>query len=442
MQLKQILRSLAKMPLFTSVAVLTLAIGIGANTAIFSVIEGVLLKPLPYPRSDELVVLDHAAPGVNLPRAGAAPFLYFTYREDGQVFQDVGLCEHRARSSVTGLAEPEEVRTLFVTDGILPMLGVQPMLGRLFSRADDAPGGPDTVVLSAGYWRSKFGADRAAIGRMLMIDGRPREIIGVLPDTFRFLDHSVSLVLPYRFDRSKVFLGQFSFTGIARLKPGTTIAQASADVARMIPISLTRFPPFPGGNIKMFEEARLTPSIRSLKDDLVGDVQKVLWVLMGTIGMVLLIACANVANLLLVRAESRQQELAIRAALGAGANRIARELLLESVTLGILGGVVGLAPGVWRAAAARRARPGKPAADRGHHGRYSRAGLHPCAVRGRRSAVWRDPGVQVRRRRNSIRPAPRRRANRLARAASAIVRATRSSLRRLRSRSCSSSAPA
>jgi predicted permease len=150
-------------------------------------------------------------------------------------------------------------------------------------------------------------------------------------------------VLPFRFDRSKVFLGQFSFTGIARLKPGTTIAQATADAARMIPISLTRFPPFPGGNIKMFEEARLTPSIRSLKDFLVGDVQKVLWVLMGTIGMVLLIACANVANLLLVRAESRQQELAIRAALGAGANRIARELLLESVTLGILAGVFGLA---------------------------------------------------------------------------------------------------
>ena len=342
MRLNQILRSLAKMPLFTSVAVLTLAIGIGANTAIFSVIEGVLLKPLPYPRSDELVVLDHTLPGINLPRAGAAPFLYFTYREDGQVFQDVGLV-NSGTVGVTGLAEPEEVRTLFVTDGILPMLGVQPALGRLFSRADDAPGGPETVVLSAGYWRSKFGADGAAIGRMLMVDGRPREVIGVLPDTFRFLDRDVSLVLPFRFDRGKVFLGQFSFTGIARLKPGTTIAQASADVARMIPISLTRFPPFPGGNIKMFEEARLTPSIRSLKDDLVGDVQKVLWVLMGTIGMVLLIACANVANLLLVRAESRQQELAIRAALGAGANRIARELLLESVTLGILGGVVGLA---------------------------------------------------------------------------------------------------
>src|SRR5437879_1902891 len=163
MRFNQLLRSLARMPLFTGVAVLTLAIGIGANTAIFSVIEGVLLKPLPYPRSHELVTLDHAAPGINLARAGAAPFQYFTYREEGRVFQDVGLW-NTGTVSVTGLAEPEEVRTLFVTDGVLPMLGVQPKLGRLFTRTDDAPGSPETVVLTSGYWRSKFGADSSAIG--------------------------------------------------------------------------------------------------------------------------------------------------------------------------------------------------------------------------------------------------------------------------------------
>jgi predicted permease len=341
MRLNQVLRSLAKMPLFTGVAVLTLAIGIGANTAVFSVIEGVLFKPLPYPRADELVVLDHAAPGVNLPRAGAAPFQYFIYREQGRVFQDVGLW-NTGTVSVTGLVEPAEVPTLFVTDGVLPMLGVQPMLGRVFSRTDDAPGSPETVILTSGYWRSRFGGDRSAIGRTLMLDSQPREIIGVLPDTFRFLDRDVSLIVPYRFDRNKVFLGQFSYSAIARLKPGSTIEQSSADVARLIPISLRAFPPFPGASLKMFEEIRLQPNVRSLKDDLVGDVQTVLWVLMGTIGMVLLIACANVANLLLVRAEARQQELAIRAALGADSKRIARELLLESVTLGMLGGLAGL----------------------------------------------------------------------------------------------------
>ena len=341
MRLKQIVRSLARMPGFTAVAVLTLAIGIGANTAVFGVIQNVLLKPLPYPHSDELVVLDHAAPGVKIASAGAAPFLYFTYREDGREFQDLGLW-NTGTVSVTGLAAPEEVRTLFATDAILPMLGVQPMVGRVFTRTDDTPGSPETVVLTAGYWRSRFGGDPAAVGRTLMVDSQPREIIGVLPDSFRFLDRTVSLVLPYRFDRSKVFLGQFSYRSIARLKPGATIAQANADLARLIPVSFTRFPPFPGGSAKMFEEARITPNVRSLKDDLVGDVGTVLWVLMGTISMVLLIACANVANLLLVRAEARQQELAIRAALGAGTSRIARELLLESVLLGVVGGVIGL----------------------------------------------------------------------------------------------------
>src|SRR5436190_12137255 len=218
MRWNQVLRSLARMPLFTGVAVLTLAIGIGANTAIFSVIDGVLLKPLPYPRSSELVALDHAAPGVNLPHTGAAPFQYFTYREEGRVFQDVGLWT-TGTVSVTGLAEPEEVRTLFVTDAVLPILGVQPMLGHVFSRTDDAPGRPETVVLTSGYWRSRFGGNSSAIGRTLMLDSRPREIIGVLPVTFRFLDRNVSLVVPYQLDRSKVFLGQFSYAGIARLKP-------------------------------------------------------------------------------------------------------------------------------------------------------------------------------------------------------------------------------
>jgi predicted permease len=330
------------MPTFTVMAVLTLALGIGANTAIFSVVSGVLLKPLPYPRSGELVALDHAAPGFDIPRAGAAPFLYFTYREEGRVFQDVAMW-NTGTVSVTGIAQPEEVPALFATDGLLPILGVPPMLGRVFSRADDAPGGAETVVLTADYWRAKFGADRAAVGRTLMLDGRLREIIGVLPDGFRFRDRDVSVIVPIRLDRSKVTLGQFSYSGIARLKPGETIDRANADVTRMIPIALRKFPPFPGATLAMFEKARLSAQIRSFKDDLVGDVRSALWVLTGTIGMVLLIACANVANLLLVRAESRQQELAVKAALGADSGRIVRELLMESLTLAFLGGVLGLA---------------------------------------------------------------------------------------------------
>ncbi len=341
MRLTQILRRLLQLPIFTSVAVLTLAIGVGANAAVFSVIEGVLLKPLPYPQPDQLVVLDHAAPGVNLKSTAAAPFLYFTYREQGRAFQDVAMWASDS-VSVTGLAEPEEVPCLIVTDGLLPMLGVAPALGRLFTRRDDSPAGEQTVMLTAGYWRSRFGGDPSAVGRRIMLDGRPREIIGVLPDSFRFLDRKPSLILPMRINREEVRLGSFGNNAVARLKPGVPLEQASADVARLIPIAIASFPMVPGYSVKMFEEARLAPNLRGLKADMIGDLGSVLWVLMGTIAMVLLIACANVANLLLVRAEGRHQELAIRSALGASRGRIAYELLAESLVLGVMSGIVGL----------------------------------------------------------------------------------------------------
>jgi putative ABC transport system permease protein len=340
--MRHVLRRLLQMPLFTSMAVATLAIGIGANTAVFSVIEGILLKPLPYPYADELVDVDHTAPGVGIQHAGGAPFLYATYRDQSHAFQDVALWRSDT-ASITGRAEPEEVACVEVTDGVLPILGSAPAIGRTFTREDDSPGGVETVILSYGYWQSKFGGAPSAIGQRLIVDGQAREIVGVMPERFRFLDRKPALFLPMRLDPNKIFLGNFSYQEIARLKPGVTIAQGNADVARMIPIALRRYPPFPGYNAKMFEEARLAPALRPLKEELVGDIGTVLWVLMGTIGLVLLIACANVANLLLVRAEGRQQELAIRAALGAGLPQIARELLLESVTLGVLGGVLGLA---------------------------------------------------------------------------------------------------
>jgi putative ABC transport system permease protein len=342
MGFKHILRRLVRFPTFTLITVATLGIGIGANSAICTIVEGVLLRPLPYPQSEELVAVDHAAPGINIPHAGVAPFLYLTYRDESRNFVDVGMWRGNA-ANVTGVAEPEEVRTIEVTDGVLPMLGVHPVIGRVFSPTDDSPAGAETVILTSGYWKTKFGGDPGVLGRRIVLDGRAREIIGVLPESFRFMDRPFAVILPMRLDPSKVFLGNFSFAAIARLKPGITLEQANADVARMIPIALSRFPPFPGYTSKMFEEARLSPALVSLKDSLVGDIGRVLWILMGTLAIVLLIACANVANLLLVRAEGRQQELAIREALGAGRARIARELLLESLTLGAGGGLFGLA---------------------------------------------------------------------------------------------------
>jgi predicted permease len=327
--------------MFTIITALTLAVGIGANSAIFSVINDVLLKPLPYRHADELIDLNHTAPGVNFPDADPAPFLYFTYREQGRAFESLGLYDWNS-VTVTGLAEPEEAQSLHVTAEILPMLGVQPALGRWFSQRDDAPGSPQTMVLSYGWWQARFGGDRSVIGRQIVVDGQARQVIGVMPADFRFLDHDAAFLLPLQFDRNKAFLGDFDYPGLARLKPGVTIEQASADIARMIPIALHSFPPQAGLTVKVFEDVRLAPKLRYLKQLLVGDLGKTLWVLMGTLGIVLLIACANVANLLLVRAEGRQHETAIRAALGAGWSDIARELLMESVALGLLGGALGL----------------------------------------------------------------------------------------------------
>jgi predicted permease len=341
-QLKQVLRRLRRAPVFTAITLITLAAGVGANTVVFSVLESVLLKPLSYPHPEQLITVAESAPGINMPEVQAAPSLYFIFREQSQTFQDIGMYTGDS-ASVTGLAEPEQVRVLLVTDGTLPILGVTPMLGRMFSHEDDLPGTPQTVLLTYGYWQHKFGGDRSAVGRNLMVDGESRQIIGVLPQSFHFLDwQDTPLILPFRFDRNKIFLGNFSYEAVARLKPGVTLAQATADVARMIPIASRTFAPPPGFSLKIFEEARIGPNLRPLKQDVVGDVGKMLWVLMGSIGMVLLIACANVANLLLVRVEGRRQELAVRAALGAGRGRIAAELLLESVILGLLGSTLGL----------------------------------------------------------------------------------------------------
>lgn len=341
--LKQVLRRLRRSPMFTIVTLITLAAGIGANTAVFSVIEGVLLKPLPYPQADQLVGVWHTAPGFNIPDLNMAPSNYFIYREQGHTFQDVAIYQNDS-VSVTGVAEPEQVDALDVTDGTLPILGIPPMLGRWFNQADDKPGSPDTVMLTYGYWRRKFGADRSIIGRNLTIDGKPRQIIGVLPQRFRFLDRDdLALLLPLQFDRNKLFLGQFSYEGLARLKPGATVEQANADVARMLPIVVRSFPPPPGFSLDLLKKANIGPNVRPLMKDVVGDVGKLLWILMGSIGIVLLIACANVANLLLVRTEGRQQELGIRAALGASRRRIAGELLFESVIVGLIGSVLGLA---------------------------------------------------------------------------------------------------
>ena len=340
------LRMLRHNPVFTTVALLTIAIGIGANAAVFSVVNSVLLKPLNYPKSEELVSLHQTAPGA----AGLADFenglllspsMYFTYAEQNRTFQSMGVWGTDI-SNVTGLAEPEQVRAVVVSDGVLQSLGVAPEEGRWLSAEDQVPRGPQRVVLSYGYWQARFGGDRGVIGRNVTIDSRPNEVVGVMPKGFRFADTDFDLIEPLQFDRGKLILAGFGFQGIARLKAGTTIAQANADLARMVPIWMNSWSNGPGLDPHVYEQWRITPLIRPLKQQVIGNVSEALWVVMSTIGFVMLIACANVANLLLARVESRQQELAVRAALGASWQRIISGLLVESVMLGLIGGVAGL----------------------------------------------------------------------------------------------------
>jgi predicted permease len=335
-------RRLRGNPGFTTVSVLVLALGIGASTAMFSVIDGVLLKPLPYPHSEQLVKLLHTAPGIHIKDLNMAASLYFTYSEENRAFQNVAMWTGDSWT-VTGLAEPEQVPGLSVSNRFLATLGVQPALGRGFTRSDENPDNERTVMLADGYWRSRFGGNRSVLGRRILLDGTAYTVIGVLPPSFQFMDWKISLLAPFRLRRAEINLISFCCQGIARLKPGVTLAHANADIARMLPMAPEKFRMNPGWSANAFTDARIAPRLQPLKNALVGDIGNTLWVLMGTLGILLLIACANVADLLLVRADGRRHELSIRAALGAGVGRIARELLLESVLLGLAGGALGLA---------------------------------------------------------------------------------------------------
>jgi predicted permease len=350
------LRMLRRNPTFTAVVLLTLAIGIGANSAVFTVVNSVLLKPLAYPDAEQLVAVRQTAPGAGGLASVSdglrlSPSMYFTYSDQNHTFQALGVWAP-GTATVTGLSEPvgvvepEEVRTVLVSDGILQALRVPPALGRWLGPSDQIPGGPLTVMLGYSYWQRRFGGDRSVLGRSILVDSNPREIAGVMPPGFQIVNAIPELILPRALDRSTAVLPGFGWQGIARLKPGVTLTEADADLARLVPIWMNSWP-LPGVDPHIFETWRITPALRPLKEEVVGNVGSVLWVVMGTVGIVMLIACANVANLLLVRAEARQQELALRAALGAGRAQIVRTLLVESLLLGLAGGVLGVGLASW-----------------------------------------------------------------------------------------------
>jgi predicted permease len=340
-------RTLRKQPSFTLAAVLTLALGIGAFTAIFSLVNSIVLKPLPYPRSGELVSLQHTAPGAagmgNLAsdlRLSAS--MYFTYAEHTRTFSSLGIW-YAARSTVTGAGDPEEVRSVLVSDGVFQTLGVPPLVGRTLDAGDQDPGAAvRAVVLGYGYWMRRFGGDPSVVGRAITVNSSPRQVVGVMPRDFRVVTAEPDIIGPLAFDRGTLTLPGFGFHAVGRLERGVTLTEASADIARLVPVWMRSWPMVPGIAPSIYETWQITPAPRPLAADVVGNVARALWVLFGALGIVLLVACANVAALMLARMEARQNELAVRAALGAGRARIVRALLVESTLLAIVGGALGL----------------------------------------------------------------------------------------------------
>jgi putative ABC transport system permease protein len=339
-------RRLRKSPGFAITVLLTLAIGIGANTAVFSVVNSILLKPLPYSEPDRLIVLTLQAPGAvgltsfqdGLP---LSPSMYLTFAAHNRTFKSIGVWR-ASTANLTGIDKPEEVQVITVSSGLLETFAVPPLVGRWLNVTDQDPHGAQSVMISYGYWQRRFGGDRSVIGRTIRLDTQSKQIVGIMPRGFKVVDSEFDILRPSAFDTHNQIMEGFAWNGVGRLRDDVTIAEADADVSRLIGVWMDSWSDGPLSNSHFFEVWRITPAFKLLKQQVIGNIGSVLWLVMGCIGVVMLIVCTNVANLLLVRADSRQQELAVRAALGAARGRIARELMLESLGLAIMGGAAGV----------------------------------------------------------------------------------------------------
>ena len=340
LQLRLLWRRAAASPGFTLVSLATLAIGIGANVAIFTVVNAVLLRPLPMPDSERLVLLRHAAPGLTqLDELPLSDALYFFYAAESRTLDGVAAFQP-LQASFTGADNPQRVQAASVTASFFDVMRTPPQLGRTFMPDDDRPGAAPVIVLSDGLWRARFGSDPGVIGRMADIDGARVEVVGVMPPGFSFSQPEAELWRPLQLDRDNTQLGAFGIAGVARLADGTTLEQAQSELATMLSNLVEVFPDEAAAPV--LAAAGFRPLVDRAREVVVGDIEATLWILLGAVGFLLLIACANVANLLLVRSEARRGEAAIRAALGSSRGRLAGAALVESVVLGVAGGIAAL----------------------------------------------------------------------------------------------------
>ena len=336
-------RRLLRVPSFTATTVFVLALGVGATTAVFSVVNGVLLRPLPYAHPDRLVALTHSIEVSGVPEADQSEGTLMFYQRHATAFTGVGAWRDQAVNlelvdGRVGIAE--RVAAAQVTANLFEVLGVPPALGRDFHRDEDRVGASPVVILSHDFWQRHFNGERSAIGKSIVADGISREVVGVMPKGFAFPRSAPEIWTPLPLDPAHATVASFNYRGVGRLRDDATIASARADLAHVLPGLLDEFP----GDIprEMWDKAKIRPIVTPLLDSIVGDVSSLLWILLGSVGLVLLIACANVANLFLVRGEARQLELAVRGALGSGVAGIVAQCLSESLVLAVAGGVIGV----------------------------------------------------------------------------------------------------